>query len=273
MMSIDFDAREKKPVKLKFKGFIFDLDGSIFKGDRPIAGAREVVEALRRQGRKVLFLTNNSASTTQSYVEKLCGMGIDVRQEEILTSAVATATYMRGLERGGVYVVGEGSLKSALSDEGFPILDEESATEAKYVVCGLDRGVTYQKLAAASLALQNGAEFIASNADPRLPTDRGYMPGAGAIIDAIKATTGMRPKVIGKPTRRMMSMALKKIGLGRTEVAVAGDALETDIKAAKNAGIFSILFLTGVTRREDLRHARILPDLTLDSIADLMGMI
>lgn len=263
----------ERPSKLRFKGYIFDLDGCIYRGDRPIPGAVEVLNALRHIGRRILFLTNNSTTSLEGYSEKLGAMGIWASREEILTSAVATAAYMRRMDRGGVFIVGEEALEAAIAAEGFAILEERRATEAKYVVCGLDRRVTYSKLAAASLALENGAKFIASNADPRIPTESGYLPGAGAIVEAIAATTQTRPKVIGKPTRRIMNMAIEKMGLGRTEVAVVGDALDIDIRAARNSGIFSILVLTGVTGEDDLKHAKFLPDLVLGSVADMINMI
>jgi 4-nitrophenyl phosphatase len=272
-MRRDVSKISERPLKLGFKGFIFDLDGSLYKGDQPIPGAPEAIKALRQRGRRVLFLTNNSTTSVQGYAERLCAMGIDASPEEILTSAVATAAHMHSMKRGGAFIVGEETLESAIADEGFTILGEGRATEAKYVVCGLDRKVTYSKLAAACLALENGAEFIASNADPRLPAESGYLPGAGAIIDAITATTRMKPKVIGKPTRGIIKMALAKMGLARTDVAVVGDALDMDIRAAKNSGMFSILVLTGVTKKEDLVRAKILPDLTLSSVSDITDML
>ena len=259
--------------KLNFKAFIFDLDGSIYRGDRQIEGAAGAIDALKKKGRKVLFLTNNSTKTPQEYAKKLRRMGIKTSPEEILTSSIATAIYMRDLERGGVYVVGEAALKSAIAGEGFTLLDEVAARKAKYVVCGLDSVVNYRKLAVACLAIQGGAKFIATNADPSLPVEGGYLPGAGAIISAIVTATGVKPIVVGKPSKNIMDIALKKLGVSREEVAMVGDCLDVDVAAGRDAGVYTILVLTGVTCRSDLRGESIMPDLTLESIADLRELI
>ena len=259
--------------KLNFKAFIFDLDGSIYRGDRPVEGAAGVIDALKKKGKKVLFLTNNSTRTSQEYTEKLRRMGIKTSPEEILTSSIATAIYMRNLERGGCYVVGEAALKSAIAGEGFTILDEADARRARYVICGLDSGVTYRKLAAACLAIQGGAKFIATNADPNLPVEGGYLPGAGAIISAIITATGVKPIIVGKPSKNIMDVALKKLGVGREEVAIVGDCLDIDVAAGKSAGVYTILVLTGVTCRSDLRGKSVLPDLTIKSVAELVELI
>jgi 4-nitrophenyl phosphatase len=256
-------------LKLNFKAFIFDIDGSLSKGDSPIEGAPEIIAMLRRKGKKILLLTNNSTGTPKEYAKKLGKMGIGVSEEEILTSSMATAAYMKKFDRGGVYVVGEEALASAISGEGFTILNEEGVRKAGYVVCGLDRHVTYEKLAAASYAIQNGAKFIAANADRSLPMEDGYLPGAGAILSAIIKTTNVRPLVVGKPSKRIMKIALDWLGMTKDEVAIVGDTLETDIKAGRNSGIYSILVLTGVSKEEELATSRVKPDLVLASVAAL----
>jgi 4-nitrophenyl phosphatase len=260
-------------LKLNFKAFIFDIDGSLFRGDNPIKGAPEIIAMLRRRGKKILLLTNNSTGTPEGYAEKLAKMGINVSQDEILTSSMATADYMKKFKRGGVYVIGENALSSAISGEGFTILNEAKAKEAGYVVCGLDRHVTYDKLAAASYAIQNGAKFIAANADRNLPVEDGCLPGAGAILSVIIKTTNVRPLIVGKPSKRIMKIALDRLGMTKDEVAIVGDALETDIKAGRNSKIYSILVLTGVSKKEDLAASRVKPDLVLGSIAGLSDLL
>jgi 4-nitrophenyl phosphatase len=259
--------------KLDVKAFILDLDGCIYRGDRPVEGAVDVIDALRAKGKKVLFLTNNSTKTPQEYADKLRRMGIEATMEEIMTSSLATAIYMRRLERGGCYVVGEDALKSALSGEGFKLLDEAEAKRAKYLVCGLDFGLTYEKLAAACFAIQGGAKFIATNADPNLPIEGGFMPGAGAIISAIVESTGVKPIVVGKPSKKIIDIVLKRLRVRKEETAIIGDCLYTDLAAGKRAGIYTILVLTGATSKNDLKGSRQQPDLILDSIADLLKLI
>jgi len=259
--------------KLGFRAFIFDLDGCVFRGSKAIPGAGETISLLRKMGRKVLFLTNNATETPESYSRKLFGMGIPVPPEEIITSAVATALFMRKWKSGRVYMIGEEGLKSALEGAGFTIMGEGASADADYVVCGLDRAVTYHKLAQAGLAIQSGAKFIATNTDPSYPAEEGYLPGAGAISCAITKTTGVKPLIIGKPSKRIMGIALKKAGVKSEEAVIIGDSLETDIRAGINAGVYTILVLTGVTKREDLSRSKNVPDLVLESIADIQALI
>lgn len=263
-----------QPLDLKDKkGFLFDLDGCIYRGNRMIQGAAETIEHLRKAGKKILFLTNNSTKTPKEYQEKLKGMGLEVGEEEILTSSVATARYLKRLGPGDCYVVGEGGLRSALQENGFRVLEADEARLAKYVVCGLDTSLTYGKLAAACYAIQKGARLIATNTDPNMPVEDGYVPGAGAILSAIVTATGAKPTVIGKPSRRMMNIALGMIGLKSSEVVMVGDTLEIDITAAKVSGMAAILVLSGSANIEDVDRSRIKPDLVLNSVADLKRLL
>ncbi|MDI9643678.1 MAG: HAD-IIA family hydrolase [Candidatus Verstraetearchaeota archaeon] len=264
-----------EPLKSKLrekKGFIFDLDGCIYRGDRPIDGAPEAILALRGGGKRILFLTNNSTKTPSEYVEKLRRMGLCVEEREVLTSSVATAIYMRDLGIGGCFVVGEQGLISALEGGGFRILGADEAKMAKYVVCGLDTRLTYEKLAAACRAIQCGATFIATNLDPNMPVEEGYIPGAGAIVSALVTATRVKPIVIGKPSRIIMKIALEKIGLDKRDVVMVGDTLNIDIAAAKNARITSLLVLSGSTSVKDLAGSRVKPDEVIQSVAELKGL-
>jgi 4-nitrophenyl phosphatase len=256
--------------QLDLDAFIFDLDGCIYRGDAPIPGAEKTVSTLRGKGKKVLFLTNNSTRTPEGFSEKLRGFGIDVPPSLILTSAGATAIHMRSLEKGRVFVVGEIGLEEALAKEGFEVVGESCAMKAKYVVSGLDRALTYGKVAAACSAIRGGATYIATNEDPVLPHEGGYLPGAGSIVSMIRTATGRRPLVIGKPSRRMVEMALGLLKTGRDRTAMVGDTLDLDIAAAKRARLFSILVLTGVSGREDVEKSRVKPDLILESVRDLI---
>lgn len=254
---------------MDFKAYLIDLDGCVYRGDDMIPGADEAIKALRKRGRAVLFLTNNSTGTPHQYSEKLRGFGIDSRPEDIMTSSTAIAIYLRGLERGGVYVLGEEALKEAVAKEGFQILSEADATRAKYVISGLDRKFNYQKLSAACSAIFNGARYIASNADPTLPTKDGMLPGAGAIVSAISKTTGVKPKIVGKPSKMIIDLALARIGARHSEAAIVGDSLAMDVAAGRKAGIYTILVLTGVSRGKDIGAGVLKPDLVLKGIKDI----
>ncbi|MEM4657182.1 MAG: HAD-IIA family hydrolase [Candidatus Methanosuratincola sp.] len=254
------------------KGFIFDLDGCIYLGDRPIEGASETIGMLRKEGKKILFLTNNSTKTPKEYADKLRGMGIQVEEGEVLTSSVATAVYLKRLGVGECFVLGERGLVQALEGEGFKVLGTGEAKKARYVVCGLDMHLTYEKLAAACHAIQNGARFIATNTDPRLPLDGGYIPGAGSIVEAVATATGLRPTIIGKPSKRIMKIALMAMGLKNSEVVMVGDTLDIDMAAARLAGITGVLVLSGSTKMEDLAGSRIKPDAVIPGVAELQKL-
>jgi 4-nitrophenyl phosphatase len=257
---------------LSKKAFILDLDGCVYRGSTPIDGASAAIQMLRTQGKKILFLTNNSTKTAEEYVNKLNAMGVQVALKEILTSSLAIAQYLKKVKIGRCYIIGEIGLYSALQNEGFTILDEEHSRLADYMVCGLDTRVNYEKLAAACYAIQNGAKFFATNTDPSLPVEGGYLPGAGAIVSAISIATNIKPTIVGKPSKKIMEIALSRLGAKKEEAAIMGDTLKFDIKAGINSGIFSVLVLTGSTSKEDLRKSRIKPDMIFSSISDLLRL-
>ncbi len=259
--------------KLRHAAFIFDLDGCLYRGNSVIEGAPEVMEALRRRGREILFLTNNSTKSPKQYVEKLAGMGIAAKEADIMTSSIATAQYMRGIGKGSCYAIGEEGLRAALRSKGFELLDEGRASEAEYMVCGLDMQVSYEKLAAACFAIQNGAKFIATNADPNLPVEGGYLPGAGSIVQAIATATGVKPLIVGKPSSRIMQMSLERLGTAPDMTVMVGDTLNMDIKAGRAAKLFTILVLTGAVTKAAVNASKIKPDIVLESIAELLRLI
>lgn len=247
-----------------FKGLIIDLDGCVYKGDSLIEGSDEAIEFFRSMGIKILFLTNNSTRTPEEYAEKLTKLGINASPSEIMTSAIATAIYMRRLKRDKCYIIGERALKEAISKEGFEITDDGDL--AKYVICGLDREFNYKKLVEACKAIQKGAKFIATNADPKLPIENGYLPGAGAIVSAIRVATGIKPLIIGKPSKFIINLAIKKLGVDKSSVAIIGDRIDTDIKAGKIVGVFTILI-----EKNKYIEGRIKPDLTINRLKDLVN--
>lgn len=255
-------------MKLDQKAYVFDLDGCIYQGDEIIPGAEKVLQRLRDQKKKILFLTNNSTGTPFQYAIKLRKLGIEASPDEILTSAIATALYMRRLRRGGVYVIGEAPLKEEISKQGFSIINAEE-TEAIYVVSGLDRQLTYDKVSLACKAIFNGARYIATNADPVLPTPQGLKPGAGAVIGMISAVTSVKPIVVGKPSRIIIDLALKMLSTKASETTIVGDGLGTDVLAGKRAGLFTVLVLSGVSGKRELKRSPFQPDLVVKSIRDL----
>lgn len=246
---------------------LIDLDGVLYRGDSALPHAEEFIAWLRAQGISFRLVTNNATLTRAQYVEKLARLGMTVAEEEIFTSSLATQMY---LERAGArgeraFVIGEDGLQEAVVNAGLSL----AADDPQWVIAGLDRRLTYDKLATAALAIERGARFVGSNPDTSFPTERGLIPGAGAILQAIQVTTGVEPIVIGKPKPLMLQLAMEHVGGSSSDTIMLGDRLDTDIAAAQAVGIPSILVLTGVSTRDDLAGSPFHPDLVVQDLADL----
>jgi 4-nitrophenyl phosphatase len=254
------------------KGWIFDMDGVLYRGSDAMPGARELFDALILRERHFMLATNNSMSTPEAYEHKLAAMGLEIPAEAVLTSALATREYLLQTlpEGSGIYVIGMPALREQLfaGTTFHAVQYEEEQPDA--VVIGLDLGFTYDKLKAGHEALQRGARFIATNADTTLPTETGLVPGAGSIIAALAAASGETPIVIGKPETPLLEMAMARMGTLPAETVMIGDRLDTDILAGKRAGTQTVLVLTGVSTREDLATAEALPDAIVSDLPSLV---
>ena len=231
-----------------YDAVLLDLDGVLHRGARPIPGAAESVVALRSRGARPVFVTNNASRTPGQVVAHLASVGIEAAVDEVITSALVTASALaeRGLRR--ALVIGQEGLLEALAERGVQSVGLEGDPEA--VVVGLDRGVTYERLRDAALAVQRGAAYVAANPDTTFPAEDGNWPGAGALAAAITAAAGRSPEVMGKPAAPIFRVALARAG--GTRPLVVGDRLDTDIAGAAALGWDSCLVLTGVTSRADL---------------------
>lgn len=250
---------------------LIDMDGVLYIGTEVLPGARELFEHLHQRSLKYSLVTNNATLTPAQYVEKLAGMEIQVPETAIFTSSMATSMYLRQIEPNGapVYVIGESGLREALAGAGFWV-DE---SRPKYVCVGLDRHLTYERLAGATLAIRTGAAFIATNPDTTLPTERGIVPGVGSILAALVAATGVHPRVIGKPGPDMFNMCVDLHGVKKERTLVIGDRLETDIAAGANAGLFTALVLTGISKLDEVAESPYQPDLIVKDLAQLISLL
>ncbi|GIU99704.1 MAG: acid sugar phosphatase [Actinomycetota bacterium] len=223
---------------------LFDLDGVLFRGPEVVPGGPETLEALRRAGHRLAFITNNSARTPEAVARMLRELGYAADPSEVVTSALAAAELVaaRGYHR--AYVVGEEGIRRALAGAGIEVLDGEPE-RADCVVVGWDREVTYAKLRRACLLVQRGAALVATNDDRAYPAPDGLWPGAGALLAVVTTTTGAVPEVVGKPHPPLFEAAVRRVGDGRP--LVVGDRLETDIAGANALGWDSVLVLSGVT--------------------------
>lgn len=245
---------------------LVDLDGVLYVGTTALGGAAEFICWLREHRIGFRLVTNNATLTPAGYVGKLGAMGIEVFEDEVFTSALATALYLRkqrSVQR--AYVIGEEGLLEALRGAQVEI----DPDRPDWVIVGLDRSLTYAKLATAALALQRGARFLGTNPDRSLPVEGGLVPGAGAIQAALTAATGVQPLVIGKPEPLMLELAMSQLGGTLENTVMLGDRLDTDIQGAVALGIPSIMVLTGVSSREDIGQSPAKPSLVVDDLPAL----
>jgi HAD superfamily hydrolase (TIGR01457 family) len=251
-----------------YDAILIDLDGVLYRWPEPIAGAAGAVAALRDAGKRFAFVTNNSSRTPAQVAERLASVGVEAKPEEVVTSALVTATILAERGTGSAFVIGEEGLLEALTDAGIRVVNA-SPDEVDAVVVGFDRAADYTKLKDASILVERGAALVASNADPSFPAPEGESwPGAGALLAVIETTTGMRGEVFGKPEAPLFERALASAGGGRP--LVVGDRLDTDIAGASRLGWDSALVLTGNARREDVESSPWQPAFVVD---DLSGLV
>ena len=255
-------------VKGRPGNVVFDLDGVVFLGSEAISGAGAALSAIAAHGAKVLFATNNATKTTEYIAKRIeSTTGYKPESGAIVTSATAVAASL-GPEDDPVLMVGEPGLAETLRAAGRATTDDSSA--ARTVVVGLDRGITYKKLEAASTAIRRGARFIATNTDVSFPTPDGPAPGAGAIVAAVASATGTDPEVAGKPHPAMVRHVTALLGPGKTWMV--GDRPETDLALARAAGWTAVLTLSGITQDVAEVPPDLRPDLVIDSVADLVEL-
>lgn len=240
------------------KAVLLDLDGTLYRGETPIEGASELVEALEGAGIACWYLTNNSTRTPEQVAAHLRGFGIPAETGRVITSAAAAAHYAKQRHPDATaFVIGEHGLRSALAEAGIAMPDEaELAAGAKVnlVVQGLDRGLNYGQLTAALGYLLSGADYLLTNPDRRLPVGDGFLPGAGSLAALLETASDVAPVVIGKPSGIMMRYALDLAGVEAAEAWVVGDNPYTDLAAGLAAGCPTVLVLTGICGPDDWRE-------------------
>jgi HAD superfamily hydrolase (TIGR01450 family) len=254
-----------------FGGVVFDLDGVVYLGDEVVAAAPGALDQVRGLGVKVAFVTNNSYRPPDRVVEKLNRLGVKAAEGEVLTSAQALVRLLGGrdgLAGVGVMVVGGPGLRQALEGAGARLVDGPAWREAEVVAVGFDPELTYARARDATLAIRAGARFVGSNPDTTLPTPDGFWPGAGATLALLRAATGERPEVAGKPERALLDTAAAAIGSG--PYLMVGDRADTDLDGAHRLGWATALVLSGVTRLVDLPDLATAPDQLLADVGGLL---
>ena len=265
---------EKNEILRSKKLYLFDMDGTLYLGDRLYDFTLDLLDALKKTGRQYLFMTNNSSKSVEDYVKKLEKLGISATREDFMTSSQATAYYLHRHHEGKtLYVCGTESLKEELRMEGFTVTAD--LNEVECIVMGFDTELTFQKLHDVSYLLLTRPDlpYIATNPDYVCPTEFGSVPDCGSVCDMIFNATKKRPLVIGKPSPLMPELAMEKLGVSREETCVVGDRIYTDVKSGLNAGITGILVLSGETTREILAESPDRPHLVLEDASEILEAI
>ncbi|WP_193604498.1 HAD-IIA family hydrolase [Nocardioides dongkuii] len=250
--------------------WLTDMDGVLVREDEPIPGAKEFLDALKESGLQFMVLTNNSIFTPRDLRARLLGSGIDVPEEAIWTSALATAQFLHEQRPDGTaYVVGEAGLTSALHDIGYVMTDRDP----DYVVLGETRTYSFEAITRAIRLIDGGARFIATNPDASGPSQQGKLPATGSVAALISTATGRSPYFVGKPNPLMMRSALNKLNAHSETTVMIGDRMDTDIISGLEAGLRTILVTTGSTAPEQVETFPYRPTRVFDSVADVLELV
>ena len=264
---------DKHKILASQKLFLFDMDGTLYLGDRLFDFTKPLLREICRTGGKYLFMTNNSSKSVADYIKKLEKLGIPTTREDFITSSQATAYYLHKHHEGQrLYVCGTKSLKEELRSEGFTVTEQVEDTDC--IVMGFDTELTFQKLHDVSyLLLTRELPYIATNPDLVCPTEFGSVPDCGSVCGMIFNATGKRPVVIGKPSPLMPQLAMDRLGYSKEQTCVVGDRIYTDVKSGLNAGITGILVMSGETTPEILAESQDKPHLVLESAKEILDVL
>ena len=260
MKKLDFNEK---------KGFICDMDGVIYHGNKLLPGVSEFIKWLQDEKKEYLFLTNNSGHTPRELQQKLARMGLDVTEEHFYTSALATATFLRDQAPGcSVYAIGEAGLFNALYDAGITMND----VNPDYVVVGEGKAYSLDTITKAANLVLGGAKLIGTNTDVSGPIENGIAPACGALVAPIEIATGTHAYFCGKPNPLMMRTGLKKIGCHSAEAVMVGDRMDTDVISGLESGMSTVLVLSGVSTKDTLKTYAYRPSVVLDGVGDIVKM-
>ena len=251
------------------KGFICDMDGVIYHGNKILPGVADFISWLQRTGKEFLFLTNNSGSTPKELQQKLARMGLDVPEKHFYTSALATAAFLKEQSPGcSVYAIGEAGLFNALYDAGITMND----VNPDYVVMGEGKSYSLDSLTKATNLVVNGARLIGANSDVSGPIENGITPACRALVAPIEMATGTQAYFCGKPNPLMMRTGLKLLGCHSGEAVMVGDRMDTDIISGLESGMSTVLVLSGVSTMDTLKTYAYRPTVVLDGVGEIVRM-
>jgi arabinose operon protein AraL len=255
--------------RFPYRGWLFDLDGTVYLGERLILGADTAIATLRAADRRVAFLSNKPLQTRAEYAAKLTRLGVPAAPDDVINSSLVLARYLRDRDPGApVFVIGEPPMLDEMRAHGFEVRGDE---RVRWVVIAFDRTFDYAKLNTALQAVKRGARLIATNPDRTCPVEGGEIPDCAGMIAAVEAVTDRKVEaIVGKPSPIILEVALAALGVPAHEAAIVGDRIETDIVMGRRLGLGTVLVLSGITRADDPRIAAVAPDHVVESIRDLV---
>jgi 4-nitrophenyl phosphatase len=257
-----------QPSLIDLKALVIDMDGVLWRGETPMPGLKQFFTFIAEQNIAFTLATDNARKTQEQYVQTLGRFGVTIPPEVVMTSSLASAEYLKTQFPTGsrIHVIGQDGIRQAIVEAGYEIANNE----VEAVVVGLDFELTYNKLKTATVLINNGARFIGTNPDLTFPFEDGVAPGNGAILAALTAATGQQPEIVGKPGAIMFDLALNRMGTDGDHTAMIGDRLETDIMGGQQAGLKTILVLSGISQADELPTSPIKPDWVFPDIDDLI---
>lgn len=242
------------------------MDGTFYLGDKLIEGSLDFIEKVESTGKQYIFFTNNSSRTSEFYIKKLASMGLRIREDQIITSGDVTINYLKKYYNDKkIYLMATDIVEKSFYDNGINLCKEN----ADAVVISFDTSLTYEKLSVACTLIRNGRHFIATHPDFNCPTEDGFIPDCGAMCAFITASTGKKPKYLGKPYKETVDCILDHTGLTLDDIVFVGDRLYTDIATAYNHGATGLLVLSGETKLDDLKTSDVKPDLIYENLKEV----
>lgn len=247
--------------------FILDMDGTVYLGNRLFPETLPFLDRVKKDGKRYLFFTNNASRSPETYVTRLCNMGIQATLDDILTSGDVTIHFLKHHRAGkGVYIVGTPDLIESFERAGIP----QNEVDPDIVLISFDTTLTYDKLEKACRFIREGAEFLSTHPDFNCPVEGGFIPDSGAICALVTASTGVEPRYFGKPSVETLNMLVESTGCSKEKMVVVGDRLYTEIAMGVRHGVDAVLVLSGETTLEDVEKSDIKPDYIVDTIGDLL---
>ena len=269
-----FSLETKKKILSNTELFVLDMDGTFYLENDILDGSLDFLESVKRAGKRYIFFTNNSSTSSEEYIKKLARMNCHITSDMIMTSGDVMIKFLKTCYEGkSVYLLGTQPLRESFEKAGINLFDAENEGRPDIVVVGFDKTLTYETLTNACTYIREGSLFLATHLDINCPVKDGFIPDCGAICAAIELSTGVKPRFVGKPFKETVEMVVASTGVEASKIAFVGDRIYTDVATGVNNGAMGVLVLTGETKEEDIPASKVKPDAVFASIKEMGEML